>query len=155
VILFLKVVISQEQWRIVKFKYLQHTADAKFRAFGETIEEAFGNAALAMVSLMWDPEKIEPEFEFELCVFGRDEKQLLVNFLEDILFKLDTKMFLLKSVEKICFVKKNNQLTLKAVLSGDTFSEKYETFGEVKAITYNEMEIVKNHSIMVQVVVDM
>lgn len=138
-----------------KFKYLQHTADAKFQAFGETIEEAFCNAALAMVSLMWNPEKIEALFEFKLCITGRDEKQLLVNFLEDILFKLDTKMFLLKTVEKICFVKEKNQLTLKAVLGGDTFSERYETFGEVKAITYNEMEIVKNHSVMVQVVVDM
>lgn len=140
---------------MLKFKYLQHTADAKFRAFGETLEEAFCNAALAMVSLMWNPEKIEAVFEFKLRVTGRDEKQLLANFLEDILFKLDTKMFLLKTVEKICFVKENNQLTLKAVLSGDAFSERYETFGEVKAITYNEMEIVKNHSVMVQVVVDM
>ena len=138
-----------------KFKYLQHTADAKFQAFGETIEEAFCNAALALVSLMWDPEKIEEKIEFKSCVTGRDEKQLLINFLEDILFILDTKMFLLKTVEEIRFGKENNQLTLKAVLSGDTFSEKYETFGEVKAVTYNEMEIVKNHSVTVQVVVDM
>jgi len=138
-----------------KFKYLQHTADAKFRAFGKTLEEAFCNAALAMVTLMWDPEEIKAVIEFKLCVTGRDEKQLLVNFLEDILFRMDTKMFLLKTVEKISFVQENNQLTLKAVLGGDTFSERYETFGEVKAITYNEMEIVKNHSVMVQVVVDM
>ena len=46
-------------------------------------------------------------------------------------------------------------MTLKAVLGGDTFSDRYETFGEVKAVTYSEMEIVKNHSVMVQVVVDM
>ena len=51
-----------------KFKYLQHTADAKFQAFGKTLEEAFCNAALAMVSLMWDPEKIEALFEIKLCV---------------------------------------------------------------------------------------
>ena len=138
-----------------KFKYLQHTADAKFRAFGKTLEEAFCNAALAMVSLMWDPEKIEAEIEYKLCVSGRDEKQLLINFLEDILFKLDSKMFLLKTVEKICLVKENNQFSLEAILSGDTFSERYGTFGEVKTVTYNEMEIVKNHSVMVQVVVDM
>jgi len=138
-----------------KFKYLQHTADAKFQAFGDTVEEAFSNAALAMVSLMWDPEKIEAEIEYKLCVTGRDEKQLLINFLEDILFKLDSKMFLLKTVEKICLVEENNQFSLEAALGGDTFSERYETFGEVKAVTYNEMEIVKNHSVMVQVVVDM
>ncbi|MFC2160512.1 archease [Acidobacteriota bacterium] len=140
-----------------KFKYLQHTADAKFQAFGKTVEEAFCHAALAMVSLMWDPEKIEAKIELNLCVTGRDEKQLLLNFLQDILFKLDTKMFLLKTVKKICLIEENNQLTLKAVLAGDTFSERYETFGEVKAATYHEMEIAKNHDVyvMVQVVVDM
>jgi len=138
-----------------KFEYLVHTADAKFRAFGQTLEEAFCNAALAMVSLMWDPEKIQSLVEFKLSVTGRDEKQLLVNFLEDILFKLDTKLFMLRTVERVSFFEENNQLTLQAVLCGDVFSEKYETFGEVKAVTYNEMEIVKNHFFMVQVVVDM
>ncbi len=138
-----------------KFKYLQHTADAKFQAFGESIEEAFTNAALAMVSLMWDPEKIETKIEHKLYVTGRDEKQLLFNFLEDILFKLDSLMFLVKTVEKIRLVRENNRFLLEARLVGDAYSEKYETFGEVKAVTYYEMEIVKNHHFMVQVVVDM
>ena len=71
-----------------KFRYLQHTADAKFQAFGATVEEAFCNAALAMVSLMWDPEKIEAKIESKLSVSGKDEKQLLIHFLEDILFKI-------------------------------------------------------------------
>lgn len=138
-----------------KFKYLQHTADAKFQAFGESIEEAFTNAALAMVSLMWDPEKIETKIEHKLCVTGRDEKQLLLNFLEDILFRLDSLMFLVKTVEKVRLVRENNRFLLEARLVGDAYSEKYKTFGEVKAVTYNEMEIVKNHHFMVQVVVDM
>ena len=29
-----------------KFRYLSHTADAKFQAFGASLEEAFSNAAL-------------------------------------------------------------------------------------------------------------
>ena len=33
-----------------RYKFLAHTADAKFQAFGETLEEAFGNAALATAS---------------------------------------------------------------------------------------------------------
>ncbi len=138
-----------------KFIYLQHTADAKFRAFGETVEESFINAALAMVSLMWDPEKIETKIKHKLQATGRDEKQLLFNFLEGILFKLDSEMFLLKTVEKLCLVEKNNFFSLEADLVGDTFLERYETFGEVKAVTYNEMEIKKNDSVLVQVVVDM
>lgn len=138
-----------------KFKYLHHTADAKFQAFGDSVEEAFANAALAMVSLMWQPEHIEAKIEHKLSVTGRDEKQLLYNFLEDILFRLDSKMFLTKAVDGIRLERKNNRFLLSASLVGDTNSERYETFGEVKAVTYNEMEIIKNHSVKVQVVVDM
>ncbi len=138
-----------------KFKYLQHTADAKFQAFGETVEEAFANAALAMVSLMWDPEKIEGEIGHKIWIRGNDEKQLLFNFLEDILFRLDSMLFFTKRTEKIRIGEKNNRLFLEAILIGDIYSERYETFGEVKAVTYNEMEIEKNRIVMVQVVVDM
>jgi SHS2 domain-containing protein len=31
-----------------KFKFLEHTADIKFQAFGKTKEEAFKNSAFAM-----------------------------------------------------------------------------------------------------------
>lgn len=138
-----------------KFRYLHHTADAKFQAFGKSLEEAFSHAALAMVSLMWDPAKIEAGIECELKVSGRDKEQLLFNFLEDILFRLDSSSFLINSIKRIRIARDKNRLWLAAVLVGDTYSDKYETFGEVKAITYNEMKIKKNHSFMVQAVVDM
>jgi len=35
----------------LKYEYLYHIADAKFRAFGHTMEEVFENAALAMFIL--------------------------------------------------------------------------------------------------------
>jgi len=42
-----------------RYRFLEHTADAKFQAFGKTLEDAFCNAALATASLMWDWEEIE------------------------------------------------------------------------------------------------
>ena len=38
----------------MKFKFLEHTADAKFQAFGKNLEETFANAALALTKLMTD-----------------------------------------------------------------------------------------------------
>jgi SHS2 domain-containing protein len=140
---------------VQKFKYLQHTADAKFQAFGATLEEAFAHAALATASLMWDCSRIEPKSEHRIRVIGTDEKQLLVSFLEEILFLLDSRLFLLRETGGIRIQREDKGFVLEANLIGDTYSEKYKTFGEVKAITYNEMKIVKNHHIMVQVVVDM
>jgi SHS2 domain-containing protein len=140
---------------VEKFRYLQHTADAKFQAFGRTLEQAFTNAALATVSLMWDCTKIEANSEFRIRIIGRDEKQLLVNFLEEILFLLDSRMFLLREADGVRIQKNNKHFILEATLIGDTYSQKYKTFGEVKAITYNEMEITRDHDFIVQVVVDM
>ena len=63
-------------------------------------------------------------------------------------------MFLLANVEDIRLGKKKEKYTLTALFKGDWYSEKYTIFGDVKAITYNEMVIEQDDRIMVQVVVD-
>ena len=137
-----------------RYRFLRHTADAKFQAFGTTLEEAFVNAALATASLMWDWERIEKKIEHRIEVKGKDLKQLLSGFLEEIIYLLDSKMFLLASPENLRIEKKGSLYILKAFFKGDQYSDKYKTYGDVKAITYNEMEIEKNAHFMVQVVVD-
>lgn len=137
-----------------KYRFLHHTADAKFQAFGLTLEEAFLNAALATCSLMWDWKKVERKVEYPFRTEGRDLEQLLVNFLEEILYLLDTQTFLLASAEEIRIDKRNDRFVLDARFVGDTYSTKYKIFGDVKAITYNEMSILKNDHFTIQVVVD-
>lgn len=138
-----------------KYRFLPHTADAKFQAFGATLEESFANAALATASLMWDWEQIEKKTEHRVQVEGRDLKQLLVSYLEEIIYLLESKMFLLGAVDKIRLEKKQKRYSLIALFRGDQYSEKYTIFGDVKAITYNEMVIEESDRVMVQVVVDM
>ncbi|MDH5466644.1 MAG: archease [Candidatus Aminicenantes bacterium] len=137
-----------------RYRFLDHTADAKFQAFGNTLEEAFCNAALATALLMWDWEKIEKKVEHQVEVQGRDLKQLLYSFLEEIVYLLDSRSFLMGVPERIRLDKKGGLYTLKALFKGDEYSEKYEIYGDVKAITYDEMEIVEDDRFMVQVVVD-
>ena len=137
-----------------KYKFLSHTADAKFQAFGKTLEEAFRNAALATASLMWDTQTIEKRKEHRVEVAGKDQKQLLNCFLEEIIYLFDSQMFLLGSVEKVRIEKKGNRYSLKALFRGDRYSNRYKLYGDIKAITYNEMKIEKRDRFMVQVVVD-
>jgi SHS2 domain-containing protein len=80
---------------------MDHTADGKFRAFGRTLGEAFANAALACASLMWDWEKVERLVEHRVEVRGRDLEQLLYKFLEEMLFLLETKNFVLGGVKDL------------------------------------------------------
>ena len=109
-----------------KYRFLRHTADAKFQAFGSTLEKAFINAALATASLMWDWEKIEKKIEHSVEVSGKDLKQLLSGFLEEIIYLLDSKMFLLGSPENLRIEKKGNLHVLKALFKGDNYSDKYK-----------------------------
>jgi len=138
-----------------KYIILEHTADGKFMAFGQTIEEAYTHSALAVASLMWDWQKIEKCVTFPVDVLGSDLEQLLVRFLEEILYLLDTENFVLGAVEGVKIEKKPEGFSLQASFLGDRGTHKYEIFGSVKGITYNEMKIRKNDYFSIQVVVDM
>ena len=138
-----------------KFKFLEHTADAKFQAYGKTMEEAFSNAALAMFSIITDIKKIKKALKNEIKAEGSDLKSLLYNFLEELLFLIDTENFLLSSIKEISIKEINKKFKLNAVAVGDK-ANNYETHGDIKAVTYNEMRIEENKDkVMVQVVLDL
>ncbi|MEK6917853.1 MAG: archease [Nanoarchaeota archaeon] len=135
----------------MKYKFLPHTADIKFQAFGKTIEEAFENSALAMLSDIYN-KKIKETKKIKIKVKGQDFESLLYNFLEEFLFLLDSKRFLVSKVKKIKIDKKN--FKLEAEISGDD-AKNYGFTNTVKAITYNSMFIKnKNKKWVTQVVLD-
>lgn len=133
----------------MKFKFLEHTADIKFQAFGKTLEEAFKNSALAMTISMTE-DKIKEKISKKIKVKGRDNERLLYEFLEELLVLLDSEDFILSKIKNIKI--KNNEL--EAEVMGDKASD-YDIHIVVKAITYNEM-FVKNekNKWVTQVVLD-
>ena len=138
----------------MKFEYFEHTADVKFKAHGKNMEEAFAHAALAMFNVMIDNEIVKPVLRKSFSVRGKDLKALLYNFLEEFLYLLDSEHFLLSKVEKVKIDKMNDEYVLNALVMGDKH-EGYETSGDVKAITYNDMEIKEGpEGCYVQVVLD-
>jgi len=138
----------------VKYKFLNHTADAKFQAYGNSVEEAFRNAAEATANLMWSTKKVRPRIKRNVSITGKDREQLLVKFLEEILFLLDTDDFLLCSVKELSIKKEKADYALEAWFLGDRISDESEIFGSVKAVTYSEMIIEGNDHYLIQVVVD-
>ena len=140
---------------MVKFKFLEHTADAKFQAYGKSMEEAFSNAALAMFSIITDTKKIKKSIKKGIEAKGHDLKSLLYNYLEELLFLIDTENFLLNRIEELKIHKKERNYFLEAIVVGDK-AEGYETTGDIKAVTYNEMEVKEEKDkVMVQVVLDL
>jgi len=115
-----------------KFEVLEHTADAKFKAYGKSFEEAFMNAAFAMTSLMYDPEMIASLKIEKITVHGKDMEQLLYNFLEEILVLQDSKQFVMHGfVTPIKIIKGKAKIRLSAEIIGDeiTISDKFSSLG--------------------------
>ena len=132
----------------MKYRFLEHTADVEFQAFGKSLEEVFENAALALFNAMYKG-KVEKKIKKKIKIDGGNKESLLYNFLEELLFLLDSENFFLSNIKvKI----EDNKLT--AELYGDNASN-YEISLQVKAITYHDMLIEsKDKKWMVQVVVD-
>ena len=81
-------------------------------------------------------------------------KQLLYNFLEEILFLQDSKQFVVHSfVKAIKITKAGEKFMLNAEVIGDTIKDQYKVRPVVKAATYAEMEI-SEKPLYVQFVVD-
>jgi SHS2 domain-containing protein len=117
-----------------KYKFLEHTADAKFQSFGKNAEEMFSNSALALKETICGKMRVKKKVKKTIEVKGKDYESLLYNFLEEIIFLLDTENFLIsrvKRIEKVGF-------RISAILEGDIASN-YEFTNNVKAVTYNEM----------------
>lgn len=134
-----------------KFDILEHTADGKFRAYGKTLEEQFGNAVLAMFSFIFNLDDIKAKIKKKIHVKGKDRQALLYNWLEEFLVLLDLDAFIPKKVEEIRISETENGFEVHAIVLGDSVGE-HEHIGSVKAMTYAEMEITKDY---VQVVVDL
>ncbi|MBT4651749.1 archease [Candidatus Woesearchaeota archaeon] len=134
----------------MKFEYLEHTADIKFRAYGKGLEKVFINSALAFRKSM--VKKVRGRKKQHIIVEGKDLENLMYNFLEELLFLIDTSGFILSRVKKINIDLK--KFKLEAELVGDRVS-KYEFMTEVKAITYQELIVrEEDGKWVVQVVLD-
>ena len=131
----------------MKYRYLDHTADIKFQAFGKSLEEAFSNSAYAMIKIICK-EKVMERITKKIMIKGIDKKSLLYRFLDEILFLLNAKNFLLSKVKNMKI--RDNELT--ADLYGDDLSN-YNLGLDIKSVTYNDM-IIEEKPFMIQVVLD-
>jgi len=131
----------------MKFEFLEHTADIKFRAYGKNIEEKFSNSAKAMFFSMCE-DSIKKTISKEIKIDGTDMKSLLYNFLEELLFLFDSEGFFLSEILNIQIDKEKFELVVKII--GDK-GKGYEMLTDVKAVTYNDMEI---NNEFIQVVLD-
>lgn len=74
------------------WEHFPHDADMGVRGIGETKEEAFAEAARAMVALTAELDEIEPEKRTEIVASASNDEELLVAWLDAVLFEMETRL---------------------------------------------------------------
>lgn len=120
----------------MKYKYLDHTADAAWIAYGKSLEEVFINSAEALFNIIVNTKEVKPKKKIEIEIESNRLLALMYDFIDQLLFYLDTEGFALAKVESM----KIDGNHLKCTISGDHISN-YDFTGDIKSVTYNDMYI--------------
>ncbi|OLS14714.1 MAG: archease family protein [Promethearchaeota archaeon CR_4] len=127
---------------LMGYEFLDHPADVWVRVWGTTLEEAFEQAARSLAKTMWGDSHFDASERKEIGAIGRDQPELLVNFLSEILFHFDVDNFAFNHLTIQKLYQSQEDWHILAYADGESFSrEKHQPGTEVKAITYSYLKI--------------
>src|SRR5262245_2525556 len=125
------------------FTILDHPADLGIEACGQTLGEAFEQAALGLMSVILDPATVELVESREIDLGAIDTEQLLVKWLAEVLYLYDGLHFAPVKFS-VSSISKNR---VRAVLRGEAFDqEKHLVRVDVKAVTYHQLSVEQNET---------
>ena len=125
------------------YKFIDHTADVQVKSWGRSLEEAFSQTALSLMSTISpNLEKITPKIEKIIKIEAEDKEALLFDFLSEFLYIFDVDELIFSDINVQHITKIEDKYMLEAKMKGETFAiDKHEIGIEVKAITYSFMKI--------------
>ena len=123
------------------FEIIDHTADVGIIAYGADVEELFSNAALALFSLITEPDSVEEKLHLDLEVSSEDRDSLLVEWLNELIYLFDVKHILFSRFD----IESLTHNELKATCYGEGFDPmKHKIKTGVKAATYHMLKLDKS-----------
>lgn len=132
------------------WEHFPHQADIGIRGLGPTREQAFEQAAIALIAVITDPDKVEPEEKLEITCQAPDNELLFVDWLNSLLYEMDTRKMLFSRFD-VCIEERPqaekdtsgaSQHRLNATAWGQkTDVSKHHPAVEVKAATYTALSV--------------
>jgi SHS2 domain-containing protein len=125
-----------------KYKFLDHTADALFEAYGKDLNELFTSAALAVEEIQVTTKDVEAKEERTIELENEKIDILLFDFLQELIYYKDADQLLFSKFD--VKITKNSIYKLRATCSGEKINTKKHTFHvDAKAITLHQFEVKK------------
>ena len=118
------------------FRLLEHTADVQAECTGATFEELLESAAQALYAVALTETRDARDVECHVAVMGNTHEELLVRWLQELIFLLDTNAYV--AAHYVFEGLRNN--TLKATVHGYACRPD-ERAQEVKSATYHELKV--------------
>ncbi len=121
-----------------RFEFIEHTADTGLIAYGETLAEAFANAAYGMFSIIVDPDDVKEVESRRITVSEPDTEALLFAWLNDLIYLFDVETILFNRFEIV----ELSEGGLEAVCYGEKYdASRHQLKNEVKSATYHMLEV--------------
>ena len=125
------------------FEIIDHTADIGIIAYGKDIKELFSNAALALFSLITEPESVKEKLRRDLEIVSEDRDSLLIEWLNELIYLFDAEHILFTRFD----IENLNHNQLKASCYGESFDpSRHKIKMGVKAATYHMLKVDKDGS---------
>lgn len=134
------------------FEIIDHTADVGIIAYGADLKQLFSNAALALFSLVTEPESIRQELQRDVKIISEDKDSLLVEWLNELIYLFDAEHILFSRFD----IERLTNDGLKASCYGENIDPlRHKIRIGVKAATYHMLKIDKDSDgYKVQVILD-
>ncbi|GAQ94169.1 SHS2 domain-containing protein [Thermodesulfovibrio aggregans] len=125
----------------MSYRAIDVAGDIGLRAEGKTLEECFVNAGLGLYSLITDINLVKPAQKSEISISEETLEDLLVSFLNELIFQFDAYGFIGREIKL-----ELKEKSLKAEVYGESFNpEKHERKLLVKAATYHNLVLKKEN----------
>ena len=133
------------------WEHFEHQADIGVRGFGDSLPEAFEQAAYALTSVITDLSLISNDIAINIECHEEDRELLLVDWLNQIIYQMATRKMLFGR-----FTVNIENGTLRATAWGETMNiERHQPSVEIKGATYTALCVQQTaHGWMAQCVVD-
>jgi SHS2 domain-containing protein len=121
-----------------RFEFIEHTADTGLIAYGETLAEAFANAAYGMFLIIADPDDVKEVESRRVTVSELDTEALLFAWLNDLIYLFDVETLIFKRFDIVEF----GDEKLMAICYGEKYDpSRHHLKTEIKSATYHMLEV--------------